>query len=103
MTDPIDKLEAELIAMRPRPIPPKLAAQIARNLNSAEPSSPWADRCLVGAMCSGVLAIGVIISVLLIASAGIAAPTPYTAGPTAAAPGPLVFARADPGWLDLQK
>ena len=112
MTDPLERLEAELANMRPRPMPAELSARIARSL---EPSPgtrtprSWPDRCLVGALSTGALAACVIAAVLLNESSRSSLlPAPMAAvgrGPATPQVGssPLVFARADPGWADLLK
>ena len=69
MNDALEELEAELSAMTPSPMPPRLADGLAAIL---EPPArrPWSDRLLVVAMGAGALAASVIVALLALEPAG---------------------------------
>ncbi len=59
MSDPLDRLEVELAAMKPTALPAGLAARIEREI--APPRGTWADRFLMTAMGLGALSACVIV------------------------------------------
>jgi hypothetical protein len=63
VNDRLERLEAELARLRPRPLPEALHEQIEARLATAR--RPWADRFLVSTMCAGALAACVIFAILL--------------------------------------
>ena len=63
MSDRLQRLEAQLGGLRPRPLPDALYERIAADLRERR---PWADRFLVSAMCTGALAACVIVGILFI-------------------------------------
>jgi hypothetical protein len=65
----IEKLEAELAAMRPRKTPADLIARIEAGL-SKEKSTSWSDRFLILSMSGGAVAACVIVAILLMQSPG---------------------------------
>jgi hypothetical protein len=66
MNEPLNRLEAELAAMRPRGLPAELVQRIEANIAAADAQqSPWPDRFLLSAIGSGVIAACVIVGVLL--------------------------------------
>ena len=110
MTEPMNKLEAELSGMQPFPMPDDLADGIESKLKESEnPVSPWPDRFLITAMASGALAACVLGAVLLVDFSGpdrSAAPSrmvmvaPYA---TPASAAPMAFAHGSPDWVDVLK
>jgi hypothetical protein len=110
MTDPIKELEAELSSMQPSPFPATLAARVETELLTSESRlSPWPDRFLLSAICSGALAACMIIVVLVGGAMGSnpsAGPTEQvnakerSSGSVAAS---LAFAPNDPVWMELLK
>jgi hypothetical protein len=107
MNDKLDRLAAEMASMRPRPLPADLVDRIESDvMTDASPStlpSPWPDRFLLSAICSGTIAACVIITMLL-TPANNAFPSPPSVVATAAVPEPpragdysLIIARAEFG------
>jgi hypothetical protein len=100
MTDRLDRLEAELAAMRPLEISAELVDRIGPQLH--EPNRPrWPDRLLIFAMSAGSAAAAVIVGVLLIESQSNPAVTaPMNTASIIQQRGdpPLAFARADANW-----
>jgi hypothetical protein len=74
MTDTVQELEAELSAMTPRPMGPRLTDGLAAILEEPAERS-WSDRVLVLAMGAGALAACIIIALLALEPAG-APPAP---------------------------
>jgi hypothetical protein len=79
MSDSLHRLESELAAMRPRPMPSALVERIEAGL--AEPTesviaNPWPDRFLLSAIGSGALAACVIVGLLLAPQSHNAFPSP---------------------------
>ena len=112
MTDPLERLEAELAAMHPRSMSAALVDRIGRALDGdASHKSPgrWADRLLIGVMSAGALAACVIATVLLVGSSttdakAIPSPMIHPEAALSRADGPpLAFAYANPAWADLMK
>jgi hypothetical protein len=104
MNDKLDQLAAELASMRPRCVPTDLIEGIESDLmTDAPPSpSPWPDRFLVSAMCSGAIAACIIAGMLLAPADGAfpsAPPVVATAAPDPPRAGDysLVIARAEFG------
>ena len=65
MNERMEELEAELSAMRPRNVSPRLAGELSAAMR--EPVGPsWSDRVLVFAMGVGALAACVIIALLIL-------------------------------------
>ena len=110
MNPAFDELEAELAAMRPRPLSPALLEGIEGGMaESSAPSSArssrWPDRFLLCAIASGAMAACVIVSILLQPSnQAFPSPPPVLAMPASAPPRAgdysLVVARADSAWVD---
>jgi hypothetical protein len=102
MNDKLDRLAAELASMRPRRIPTDLVERIESDLMTEAPPSPWPDRLLISAICSGAIAACVIAGMLFVPANG-AFPSPPSAVATATPDPPragdysLVIARADVG------
>ena len=102
MTDQLQRLEAELGAMRPRPLSPDLVERIEADLTSPSHATPWADRFLMSAIASGAIAACVIVAMLLKpASDAFPSPPPVVANVTSDPPRAgdysLVIARAEFG------
>jgi hypothetical protein len=103
MTDQLNRFEAELAAMRPRPLRTSLAQRIEADLAAAsESSSRWPDRFLLSAIGSGAIAACVIVAMLLKPSSpAFPSPPPVLAKTSAASEPPragdfsLAVARAD--------
>lgn len=104
MTDreDFDDLEREIAALNPKAMPPAILDRLTAEM-SARPRSPWADRCLVGAIGTGLAASVVIASMLWIQSATPASPP--VGGPMLADHNPqragdylAAFARVDGNW-----
>src|SRR5438093_1523136 len=101
MSDRLDRLEAELAEMRPRPLPTGTVDDIGHRLATA--ARPWADRMLLSAVSAGGIAACVIAAVLLremTATPTQLGPTPVIAASPTASDAPLAFARADVRWAD---
>lgn len=99
MTDPLDRLEAELAQLRPRPIPQRAVDGVERSLAIPESlHKSWPDRILLVAMSAGGLAASVIIGVLLLEITATPMLQPNPAPLMAATPrmgdAPLAFAFA---------
>jgi hypothetical protein len=62
VTDPLQRLEAELSRMRPQPLGGSVRERIETDLAGC---SPWPDRFLLSAIGSGALAACVIVAILL--------------------------------------
>jgi hypothetical protein len=101
MNERIDRLEAELSAMRPRDLSPHLAGTIAAAL--CEPARrSWSDRILVFAVSAGALAACVIVSLLMIDLKHVP-PEPvnvFTARDVNMPAHTYAFARASSAWGD---
>jgi hypothetical protein len=56
-------VEAQLLQLRPKPVPSNLADRIAAGIAEAESPAPlsWSDRCLVSAMAAGAIAACLIV------------------------------------------
>lgn len=106
----LDDLEREIAALAPKAMPPAILDRLAAEMATA-PRTPWADRCLLGAIGSGLAASVVIVSMLFVQSATTTAPGPTTNGPPMAAGGNTqrvgdylaMYARADGRWAGIIK
>ena len=102
MTDKLDRLAAEMALMRPRHVSADLIDRIESDVLGDAPPSPWPDRFLLSAICSGAIAACIILGMLLIPANG-AFPSPPSVVATAAPDPPragdysLVIARAEFG------
>ena len=66
MSDDLQRLEAELVAMRPRGMSGALVERIESELAAAPVKpSPWPDRFLLSAIGSGAIAACVVVTMLL--------------------------------------
>ena len=74
-----DDLERGIAALPPKAMPPAILDRLTAEM-SARPRSPWADRCLLGAIGAGLAASVVIASMLWVQSAT----PPPASGPTLA-------------------
>jgi hypothetical protein len=107
VNDPLNRLETELTGMRPAPISAELADRIEGELKAAKGSaSPWPDRFLLSAICSGALAACVIIAVVF--GGGVSPAPPGGAIVANSAPSrpwaaPLALAQCDPAWGEILK
>ena len=100
MSDRLDKLEAELTAMRPRDLPPRVVDKVERALTEpARSAQSRSDRLLLTAMAAGSLAACVIVGVVLTQLAATASPprdpTPVMASIPRAGDVSLALARAN--------
>jgi hypothetical protein len=99
MTEPVGKLERELLAMRPKALGDEVIDAIVRSV--CEPSRCRGDWFLVGAMGSGLAAAIVIVAMLSVGVSDRAPSAPLSAAPVAqifpqrAGDSMAVFARAD--------
>jgi hypothetical protein len=85
VSDRLDKLEAELAAMRPRDLPPRVVDGVERALiASPQRTRPWSDRLLIASMAAGSLAACVIVGVVLIALANASTAPPRAPAPVMA-------------------
>ena len=106
MNQRLDSLEAELSALRPRPLSAALLNGIEAGIDeSASRPSRWADRVLLSAIASGAMAACVIVGMVLKpAGEAFPSPPPVLAMPASAPPRAgdysLVVARADSAWVD---
>jgi hypothetical protein len=107
MTDRPGKLEQEMRAMRPQ----GLREEVVDRLEAAisRPAGSWGDRCLMGAIGSGLAAACVIIAMLMIgmrtppSSGAIASPPFAQSDPPRAGDSLMMFARVDGMWNDILK
>lgn len=105
-----DELEREIASLTPKVMPPAILDRLATEM-AARPRTPWADRCLVGAIGTGLAASVVIVSMLFVQSAANTAPGATTGGPPMAAGGNTqrvgdylaMYARADGRWAGIIK
>jgi hypothetical protein len=100
----LERLEAELSAMRPRALPAALAERIGAELTRDAAESRWPDRFLLSAIASGAIAACVIVTMLLGPAAdGLPVPAPAladvatTSDPPRAGDFSLAMARAEFG------
>jgi hypothetical protein len=107
VSDPSEKLEAELARMRPIELPTELMSRIEESLNetNAAPCSVWPDRMLIGSMICGGIAACIIAWISLAPVTGQTTPIP---SPVAVAPAmhteyPLAWANGESEWLELLK
>lgn len=109
MTDnDFDDLEREIASLHPKAMPPAILDRLTVVM-SAAPRTPWADRCLLGAIGTGLAASVVIASMLFVQSATSTPPT--THGPPMAADGNTLragdylatYARVDGRWGGIVK
>src|SRR5438132_1303915 len=106
VTDRLDRLEAELSAMRPRAVSPELAGRIESSITNVN-ARPWGDRFLLSSMASGAIAACVIVAVLATQPSAPLRPGAPMNAMTTPVPRvgdyPLVLARADADWIDAVK
>ena len=112
MTDPLEKLEKDLAAMRPAALSADVTRNIADRLAAASEPQRWtfADRCLAAAMTAGSLAACIIVALLAWHSLGSSRSMP-TVPPQLAAQSPAptlgqyqqALARADDPAADIIK
>jgi hypothetical protein len=102
VTEDLNRLEAELAAMRLRPVPAQVALRIAGDLGAGRRLS-WPDRILAAAMSAGALA-ACVSAVLLLRRPDVPPPTTALLATTQPhAFSEYTFARADLRWSDLLK
>jgi hypothetical protein len=93
MTDPSERLSAEMQLMVPRPLPPSLLDRIGSELESPARSG---DRLLICSICSGAIAACLIVATLFVESQS---PAPLQKSAAFDAPrfgdSPLAMARVD--------
>jgi hypothetical protein len=100
MTDPLDRLQNELDAMRPQRMPAALVDRIMTDL-SPPARRCWSDRLLIGAISAGSIAAAVIVCVLVLESrTNSGAPAAMSAATIMQQRGgsALAFARTDADW-----
>ena len=103
--DDFDDLEREIASLRPKAIPPAILDRLTTHM-ATPPRTPWADRCLLGAIGAGLAASVVIASMLWVQSATTPPPAPSAVPAQLAAGGTpqragdylAMFARADANW-----
>src|SRR6059036_938921 len=64
MSERIERLEAELVGMQPRPMSAQLLSGIESRFAAGE-ARPWADRFMLSSITAGALAACVIVTVLM--------------------------------------
>jgi hypothetical protein len=101
MSERIERLEAELVGMQPRPISADLLSGIESRFAAGE-ARPWADRFLLTSIGAGALAACVIVTVLMSEPRGSDPGAASTRSPSSLRAGdyPIAFARADGTWFD---
>ena len=100
MNEKLDQLAAELVSMRPRAVPADLMERIESDLLAEAELSPWPDRLLLSAICSGAIAACIILGMLLMPANGAFPSTPSVVATTTSEPPragdySLVIARAE--------
>jgi hypothetical protein len=108
----LDDLEQEIASLHPRAVPAEILDRLSAEMG-ARPRTPWADRCLLGAIGAGLAASVVIVSMLVVQSATTTAPAPAATGGSPMAAGGAkaqragdylaTFARADGHWGGIVK